>query len=793
VEGVELNGEEVPKDAFDGARIRLDHLKEANELHILGSAAYQNVGAGMSRFVDPIDNRVYLHSQFEPFDAHRVYPCFDQPDLKGRFTFTVLAPADWEVISNTASSKAPVEGGKVRWAFATTPKMSCYITAIVAGPYHVVRDRHGEIDLGLYCRQSLKQYLDAEEIFTITKQGLDFYGKAYAYPYPFGKKYDQLFVPEFKHGAMENAACVTFTEYYIFRSKVTEAAREGRADTILHEMAHMWWGDLVTMRWWDDLWLNESFATFMAFFSEVEATRFKNGWTTFANQIKAGARRQDQLPTTHPISANIPDIESVHLNFDQITYDKGASVLRQLVAWVGQDTFLRGVQRYLKTRQWGNASLDEFLSDVEQGSGRNLSAWSEDWLQTAGLNTLTPVIRWRDGGDGSSIASFSIEQEAPEQWPTLRPHRLALGLYDRTPGGLELRRRIELDVTGAITPVTELKDERAPDFLLLNDGDLAYAKVRFDDRSLQTARDHLATLRDPLARAVSWGAFWDMLRDARLPAREFLPIVLNNIHGEDDIGVVQNLLGQAGSAIYVYGDPANAKAASQMFADHALRVLDQAEPGSDVQLVWARAFIGAAASPDHLRRVRGVLDGTVAYKGLKVDTDLRWGIVTALAGDGAADESLIDAELQRDPTDMGQRYAAGARAARPTPEAKAQAWSSIRDDRSLPLAMVRSIMRGFHRPDQRPLLEPYVQPYFEALEPVWKERDIEIALDFARGMYPAIVVGDDVVNRTTFALDRATTPGPVRRILLEGRDQMQRTIRARALDASAKEPASTRR
>jgi aminopeptidase N len=532
----------------------------------------------------------------------------------------------------------------------------------------------------------------------------------------------------------------------------------------------------------------------MALLAQVEATRFKNGWVTFANQAKAGARRQDQLPSTHPIAANVVDIESLFLNFDQITYEKGASVLRQLVAYVGQDTFLRGVQRYLKTRQFGNADLKEFLADVEQGSGRNLTTWAEAWLQTAGLNTLVPSLRLRQEGDSTTIAAFSIEQEAPAPWPTLRPHRLAIGLYDRSSDGLQRRNRIELDVEGPVTPVPQLRDQRAADLLLLNDGDLAYVKVRLDERSLQTARHYLANLSDPLARAVAWGALWDMLRDAQLPARQFLPIILNNIHGEDDIGVVQTLLAQASSAINVYGDPENARAASQQLAEHALGVLEQAPPGSDLQLAWARALIRAATSPEQLRRVGGILDGTVVFKELKVDTDLRWAIVGALASAGAAADSLIDEELKRDPTDIGQRNAAAARAARPTAAAKQEAWTALISEVKLPLATIRAVMGGFHQPDQRSLLEPYVQPYFDALDPVWKERDIEVALAFARGMFPAVVVGQDVLSRSTMFLDRESTPGPIRRILLEGRDQMERTIRARALDASgAKEIAGARR
>src|SRR3989441_52822 len=689
VDSCELNGEEVPKDAFNGARITLNNLRDANELHVLATCDYQNIGAGLNRFKDPVDHKIYLHSQFETFDAHRMFPCFDQPDLKASFTFTVLAPSDWVVVSNNPGQAQTVAGREniKRWTFGATPKMSSYLTAIVAGPYHGVRDRHGDIDLGIFCRQSLAQYLDPDEIFTVTKQGLDFYGEAYKYPYPF-QKYDQLFVPEFSAGAMENIGAVTFNESMLFRSKVTEAVREDRANAILHEMAHMWFGDLVTMRWWDDLWLNESFATFMSVLAQVEATRFKNGWVTFANQYKAGARRQDQLPTTHPIAADVPDIESVYLNFDAITYNKGACVLRQLVAYVTQDTFLRGVQRYIKQRQYSNASLADFLSDIEAGSGRDLKAWSKLWLETAGLNTLRPLPT----SQSETIGSLTIRQEAPPEFPTIRPHRLAVGLYDRKSGALQLRRRVELDVA-------------------------------------------------------------------------------------------QDLLAQAVSAIFVYGDPANQDAALKTLADHALRALDDAPAGSDFQLAWAHAFINAARTTDHLSVVRGLLDGIKVFTGLKVDTDLRWAIVNALAGVGK-DDGLIDAELKRDPTDEGQRYAAAARAARPTPEAKEQVWASLMEDLTLPLATMRSMMRGFHRFDQRRVLEAYAARYFQALANVWKERDIEIGLAFARMMFPSVVVDDHTIKVTDQYLARENVPGPVRRVLLEAKDSMQRAMRARAVDAA---------
>ncbi|TMD43094.1 MAG: aminopeptidase N [Chloroflexi bacterium] len=739
VNSCELNGEEVEREAFDGARIVLKNLREANELHIIGTCRYENIGSGLSKFRDPVDQKIYLHSQFETFNAHRVFPCFDQPDLKASFTFSVLAPSDWVVVSNNPGQAQQLAGREniKRWTFGASPKMSSYLAAIIAGPYHGVRDRHGDIDLGIFCRQSLAQYLDPDEIFTLTKQGLDFYGEAYKYPYPF-QKYDQLFVPEFSAGAMENIGAVTFHESFIFRSKVTEAAREDRANVILHEMAHMWFGDLVTMRWWDDLWLNESFATFMSVFSQVEATRFKNGWVTFANQYKTGARRQDQLPTTHPISADIPDIESVYLNFDAITYNKGACVLRQLVAYVGQETFLRGVQRYIK-----------------------------------------------------QLASLAIRQEAPPDHPTIRPHRLAVGLYDRNSSHLELRKSVELDVVEATTPVTELSGEPAAQLLLLNDRDLTYAKIRLDERSLTTATGHLAELSDPLARALVWAALWDMLRDAELPARRYLPLILNNIHGETDIGVVQDLLGQASSSIWVYGDPANARASLEMLAQHSLRTLDAAAPGSDFQLAWAHAFIGAARSPEHLSIVRGLLDGIKVFTGLKVDTDLRWAIVGALAGVGA-DDGLIDAELKRDPTDEGQRHAAAARAARPTPEAKEMVWAALMEDKALPLATMRAVMGGFSRFDQRRLLEPYGARYFRALNAIWKERDIEVALAFGRMMFPTVLVGEETVMATDEYLGGDQVPGPIRRILVEGKDNMQRAMRGRALDAAV-EPVAAQR
>ncbi|HEY5335194.1 MAG TPA: aminopeptidase N, partial [Mycobacteriales bacterium] len=503
----ELNGTPLDVSGYDGARIALTELQADNELTVVAHCRYSHTGEGLHRFVDPVDEEVYLYSQFETYDAHRMYACFDQPDLKATFRLAVTTPDHWLAVSNGAVQEA--RPGRTQ--FATTARISTYITALIAGPYYEVRDvysgPYGEIPLGLYCRGSLAEHLtdsEAADLFTITKQGFDFYHREFAYPYPFGK-YDQLFVPEFNAGAMENAGAVTFLEDYVFRSKVTDAKYERRGETVLHEMAHMWFGDLVTMRWWDDLWLNESFATFVSVFCQAQATRWTNAWTTFANTEKTWAYRQDQLPSTHPISADATDIETVKANFDGITYAKGASVLKQLVAWVGQEEFFAGLRSYFQRHAYGNTSLSDLLAALEESSGRDLSSWSAEWLQTTGVNTLRPEIEVDAGGD---ITSFTVLQEGS----TLRSHRVAIGLYDLDGDRLVRRDRVELDVVGARTDVPKVVGVRRPDVVLLNDDDLTYAKPRLDDASLAVVREHIGGFATSLPRALCWAAAWDMCR-----------------------------------------------------------------------------------------------------------------------------------------------------------------------------------------------------------------------------------------------------------------------------------------
>jgi len=783
-----LNGTPLdPAEVYNGHRIVLPSLDTDNVLRVVADCIYMRTGEGLHRFVDPVDGEVYLYTQFETFDAHRAYACFDQPDLKSAFTFTVDGPAHWQIVSNTAMTAEPVEvrPGVRRWAFAETPRMSAYITAIVAGPYHHVHDVHvgvaGEIPLGLYCRTSLAEHLDADELFEVTKQGFGFFERSFDYPYPFGK-YDQLFVPEFNAGAMENAGCVTILEDYVFRARETRALYERRSETVLHEMAHMWFGDLVTMRWWDDLWLNESFATYMAVLAQAEATEYDGAWATFCSVEKTWAYRQDQLPSTHPIAADIVDNEAVKVNFDGITYAKGASVLKQLVAWVGREEFADALRGYFRRHEWGNTTLRDLLSALEAASGRDLSAWSNEWLETAGVNTLRARFEVDDDG---TFSSFSLLQEAAAEHPTLRSHRLAIGLYDRTGDGLVRRDRIELDVVGAVTDVPKLVGIRRPDLLLINDDDLAYAKIRLDERSLATLRAAIGALPHPLARALCWAAAWDMTRDAELPARDYVSLVLGGIDSETDVGMVQTLLRQATLAIDAYAEPGWRPVGLKQMATSARERLFAAEPGSDLQLVWARSLAAAARSEDDVDLLCGILRGTEIVQGLQVDTELRWTLLTRLAALGALGERDIDAEVDRDNTSAGVRHACAARAARPDPAAKEAAWRSVVDSDELPNAVLAATIGGFQQPDQRELLEPYVGRYFDAVGRIWAERTLDMAHGVAVGLYPGLVVSDATLASTDAYLATHHPPAALRRVLLEGRAGIARALAAQDRDRRA--------
>ncbi|MEZ5093794.1 aminopeptidase N [Nocardioides sp.] len=785
VHEIVLNGEPLdPFEVYRDQRIRLDGLAGDNELRVHCELPYSHTGEGLHRFVDPADQRVYLYSQFEVPDARRVYTTFEQPDLKSVFTFHVTAPDHWVVVSNSPTPDPEGLGdGKAVWHFPTTERMSTYITALVAGEYHAVYDEyagaHGTIALGHFCRQSLKDHLDHEQLNLITKQGFAFFEEAFDYPYPFGK-YDQLYVPEYNMGAMENAGCVTFRDEYLPRSRQVHAFYEARANTVLHEMAHMWFGDLVTMRWWDDLWLNESFAEWASHHAMVHATEFTEAWTGFTNARKNWAYRQDQLPSTHPIAADNYDLQAVEVNFDGITYAKGASTLKQLVAWVGIDEFLAGLREYFRAHAFANSEFADLLSALEKASGRELQSWAEEWLQTSGVNTLTPVFELDDEG---RYASFSVAQSAAPEFPTIRRHRIGIGLYDLTDAGLVRRSSVEVDVEGVSTDIADLVGERQPDLLLLNDGDLTYAKIRLDERSLATAVDHIDRIDDSLARALLWGATWDMTRDAEMAASDFVELVLRGIGLETDTTAVSRLPLYARTALHYYSDPGHRDGLADRWEAGLRDLLESAAPGSDHQLAFARAFAGAAHSAAGLDLIEGLLDGTRTLPGLDIDTDLRWTLLTGLAKHGRAEAERIDEELARDNTISGQEHAAMALTVRPTPEAKAQAWRDAIERDDVANETQRQIAYAFPVAGQAELLAPYLEKYLETADTIWDEKGTQRASTALEYMFPMPLISPETLARVDAWLEGSAANPAAKRYVREGRADMARALAAQARDA----------
>ncbi|UFU05306.1 aminopeptidase N [Ruania halotolerans] len=799
VHEIELNGARLdPARVYADSRIQLADLAGENTLRVVADCAYMNTGEGLHRFVDPVDEEIYLYSQFEVADTRRVFAVFEQPDLKATFQFTVTAPEHWKVVSNSPTPEPrPAHDGTATWNFAPTGALPCYVTALVAGPYHRVGGELTSSDgrripLGVFCRASLAEYLDAKNILDITRAGFAFYERAFDMAYPF-EKYDQLFVPEFNAGAMENAGCVTFVENYVFRSKVAEATVERRAVTILHELAHMWFGDLVTMRWWNDLWLNESFAEYASTLATAEATRWTQAWTTFNSLEKSWAYRQDQLPSTHPIVAEINDLEDVEVNFDGITYAKGASVLKQLVAWVGQESFLAGVQTYFRKHARSNTELRDLLVELEATSGRDLTAWSALWLEEAGVTLLRPAVEVDSTG---RITSFQITQEAPQTHPVLRPHRIAVGGYNVNAEGTLVRtHRAELDIDGAATSVPDFVGIDRPQLILVNDDDLAYAKIRLDEQSLETAVEHLKAFTESLPRAMVWSAAWDMTRDGEWPARRFINLVTENIGAETDSTVLLVLLRQLATAVSFYTDPAEQDRIGSQVADRLWEIAEKAEPGSDSQLQLVKAFAGRASTDAHQNVLRELLSGERTLRGLSVDTDLRWDLLGGLATAGGAGEEEITAEEQRDSTAAGRRAAAAARASLPTAEAKEAVWASVVESDELPNAVQSALIGGFGRvgASDRSLLVPFTERYFASIESIWAERTNEIAQNIVVGLYPTRLAdidgstGVDVLARTDAFLDQLGERAPaLRRLVVENRDTVRRALAAQEADRAAR-------
>jgi aminopeptidase N len=778
-----LNGQVIDTSSFDGQSVFLKNLAKDNVLVIEAEVAYSKTGEGLQKSVDPADGEIYLYSQGETAHIRKMYPCFDQPNLKAIFNLSVLTPKHWQALSNSPVKEEIGEGEFKRTKFLPTPRISTYITAFVAGPYHHVHDEYmGEkvVPLGIYCRKSLADDLDPEEIFQHTKEGFAYFEKTFGLAYPF-EKYDQVAVVDFNWGAMENSGVVTFREeILVFRSRVTDRNRQARAHVILHEMAHMWFGNMVTMGWWDDLWLNESFAEWTSYLALVEGTRFKQGWASFISEGKSWAYTQDQLITTHPIAVDMPDIESVNANFDGISYAKGSSVMHQLCAYVGRENFIEGLQKYFKKYAWKNTQLSDLLTELQSTSGRDLGAWSKTWLRTSGINTLHPVLEIADG----VYKKVSIKQDVPTVpagSTEIRPHYTSIGLFDLQSGKLVLRKSVEFDITGANTEVAELAGEPVADLLLINDRDYAYSKIRFDERSLSTLQTNLGKITDHVARVICWVAIWDMWRDGEITTTNFSKMVLEGLKSEELITIVSGLGNDVISAVEHNSSPKNRADLREEIATGLLGIVQGAKPESDIQLQLARIFAALARTPEHIQFIRTMLDGGLA--GLKVDRDLRWYFVNILVDRDAFTQKELDAVLAEDKTLTGETSHAQAMASFPTKEAKASTWKSLMND-DLSSYKRLALHRGFMRIGQEELLKDYVDPYFDSLLDMWNSSSYEVSSSNVEMLYPRYIITQEVLDKTDAWLGGVGkgAPDTLRRLVSEGRDSLARALRVQQKD-----------
>ena len=790
VERVVLNGTELDASAYADSRFPLADLAEQNTVRVEATMDYSHTGEGLHRYVDPADGEVYLYSQFEVGDARRVFANFEQPDLKATYAFTITAPSAWRVFSNSPSPEPePVRDGVAQWRFSETEKMSTYLTSIVAGPYDgVVGEPYRSVDgrdipLGVWARKSLAQYLDADELFLITKQGFEFYEANYGHPYPF-RKYDQIFCPEYNAGAMEHPGNVTFVESYVFRTKPTGAMIDRRIITILHEQAHMWFGDLVTMKWWDDLWLNESFAEYMSHLAAVNNTRLTDGWTTFLTSEKSWATQEDSLPGTHPIAADVVDLETVLINFDGITYGKGASVLKQLAEWVGLEEFLAGVREYIAKFAWGNAELKDLLAELEKSSGRDLTEWTKLWLEESGVNIFTPEVSVDENG---VITGLTLLQESDGR-SSLRPHRMAVGGFELQDGQLVRTMTAELDVTGERTEVLEFVGKKRPALILVNDFDYAYGKFRMDPESLAFAVEHLEafTAEDHLARTSVLLSAWDMCRDALMTASDFAQIALKALRDETDGTVLRYTINQLTTAVKLYAAPENREALQLAAANEVFDILAASEPGSDHQLQIASAARGLAVTDEQLDRIAGWLEGQDVPAGYDVDAEQRWLTLVTLAANGRVGEAEIDAEFERDTTSYGQAYSAQARGALADPEVREAVWADITGGK-VSNTVQRNLCLGTSRASAESLV-PYAERYYADAKAQWDNHTVEIASNMLEYAYPVQLAGrtdlgvDIVALGQTWLADNQDAAAACRRLVAESVDRAERAVRAQAAD-----------
>ncbi|HJP41209.1 MAG TPA: aminopeptidase N, partial [Dehalococcoidia bacterium] len=733
------------------------------------------------QFIDPADGAEYLYTNFEPYDSHRLFPQFDQPDIKASYNVTVAGPADWEVVANSREAGCEkLPDGRERRTYAGTERFSTYLFAIVAGPYHVFRAEHEGIPLGIYTRKSLVEHVDDEEIFTITKQGLTFFADFFDYPYPFDK-YDQCFVPEFNAGAMENVGCITHNELMIHREPPTDNQRRRRAEIILHEMAHMWFGDLVTMRWWNDLWLNESFATYMAYLAIDRATRFDTGWLDFNASEKAWGYRQDQLVTTHPIAGQVEDTDQTTQNFDGITYAKGASVIKQLVASIGPDGFRKGMRYYFREHEWGNTTLSQFLAALEVGSGRPLEEWSKLWLETASLNTL--AASWET--DGERISSLGLTQTAPDDYPTLRPHFVEVGILSQGAGNTLRVESVPARIEGPAAAVQAAEGLPVPLLVFPNYNDHGWLKVALDESSLDFVRQRIDSVEDTLLRQMLWSSLYTMVRDAQLKSTDYLDFVRSKIVLEPNVSMTDAVLLQAQTTLGRFV-PDELKDDESHFLFAAARAALEHVPRGDLQIIWARNLIAFAANSRDLGFCADLADGKESIEGLTIDQDMRWSIATRFTGLGLEGaEQRVQTEIERDKSDRGSRNAITAAVSKPAPEGKQQAWDRIHGEGYGSLQLTNAALAGFNWWRQREIIEPFAKRFFEAAPDVFRNRDNEFTRGYGVQMFPSYIAEEWVIERSEQLMKEIGDSVPMlRRTLMESNDELGRAIRCRELASS---------
>jgi aminopeptidase N len=744
-----LNGQPLDPGTAERGRLPLPALRTDNVLVVSSQQSDTSSGTAILRTVDPNDKLVYVWSTFEPDMARFAFACFDQPDLKAPHGFVVDAHESWTVTSNSAPDRVEdlSDGGR-RWTFGDTPPLSTYVTVVNGGPFHELRSTRGGHDLGLFARQSLRQFLerDAEELFDLTERGLTFFGEQFGQPFP-QDRYDQVFVPNMG-GAMENWGSVTWTDSVLYRSTPTYGQRAVRAQILLHEMAHMWFGDLVTMRWWDDLWLNEAFASWASNWAGVNCSEFTDEWATFLAQSKMNGYRQDMSPATHPIRGEVPDVAQAMANFDAITYSKGASVLKQLMAYVGEETFVEGLRHYFREHAWGNTVLDDLISAVGTAAGRDLADWTVAWLDRAGTDTLRLVE--------GSITATSPDDDAP------RPHRLDIGSYDVTHDGLSLVGTTEVETSGTSTPVSL----PGADLHLLNAGDLTFAAVRPDDDSVGVLLERAADLPAAVDRALAVVTGFQMVSDGELGGGALFASVLEVLRREHSPAVVEPFL-------MVALELAQRWTPGDRVADHleqlaAVAAGLAADP--DLATPALRTLAAAASSEAHL----ALLD-----EAARSDVDLAWRVATRRAALGRYDEASVEALLERDPDPDAPVRALAVRTARPQPAAKDEAWSELFEKKNVPAGpMLGSLIRSFWQPEQDDVLLPYADRFLDEL-PRLAGGGMLTVFGLMFGMFPQVADEAFTARAQAMADDPACDP-TVRAAILIGTDVLTRRERARA-------------